>query len=222
MSVLGTGLAGYTPRMDPTSDTARPTRLLLHACCGPCLLEPLDALAEQADEVTILFANPNIHPAEEYERRRDTLRTYATSRNIEVVELPYDPAIWNERVLPLANAGPARCRACYAVRLGQAAGYAAAHGFDALATTLTVSPYQDAAAIAQEGRRAAEGVGIRYVDRDFRGLYAEATRRSRELGMYRQNYCGCALSDQEAQLQRAERKAARQAEKAARAGGGES
>ncbi len=202
--------------------TRRPTRLLLHACCGPCLIEPLDALAHQAEHVTIVFANPNIHPAEEYERRRDTLTEYAESLGIEVVELPYEPDVWAERVGGLRDAGAERCRACYALRLGQAARYAAENGFDALATTLTVSPYQDAEGIAQEGRRAAAEAHVTYVERDFRERYPDATRRSRELGMYRQNYCGCVYSKAEAEAERAERRARRAAEKAAggAAGGG--
>jgi len=79
---------------------------------------------------------------------------------------------------------------------------------------LTVSPYQDAEAIAEEGARAAAQAGIAYLDRDFRDRYPEATRRSREEGMYRQNYCGCVLSDIEAQQQRSARKAAKAAHKA--------
>jgi hypothetical protein len=46
---------------------------------------------------------------------------------------------------------------------------------------------------------------------DFRERYPDATRRSRELGMYRQNYCGCAPSAAEAERDRAARKAARAA-----------
>ncbi len=184
-------------------------KLLLHACCGPCLIEPLDALKAEADTVTILYANPNIHPAAEYERRRDTMAEYAAREGVEVVEAPYDPARWMIAVGPLADAGVERCRACFRLRLEESARYAADHGFDAIATTLTVSPYQDGAVIAEEGQRAAEAVGVTYVHRDFRGHYPEATRRSRELGMYRQNYCGCVLSDVEAQRARAERRAKR-------------
>ncbi len=54
-------------------------RLLLHACCGPCLIEPLEEFSATADELVIVYTNSNIHPAEEYERRRDTLRAYADS-----------------------------------------------------------------------------------------------------------------------------------------------
>ena len=198
----------------------RPARLLLHACCGPCLIEPLDRLAAEANEVTVAFANPNIHPAEEYVRRRDTLSEYAARVGVDVVELPYDRASWDAAVAPLASAGAERCRACYRLRLDATARYAADNGFDALATTLTVSPYQHHDAIRQEGQRAARDAGIVWLDRDFRDRYPDATARSRELGMYRQNYCGCVFSQAEAAEQRAARKATRAAEKAARHEGG--
>lgn len=89
--------------------------------------------------------------------------------------------------------------------------WAAEHGFDAVATTLTVSPYQDAESISAQGELAAEAAGVVYLERDFRDRYAEATKRSRELDLYRQNYCGCLMSELEAREQRASRKAAREA-----------
>lgn len=186
-------------------------KLLLHACCGPCLIEPLDALEAESHAVTVAYGNPNIHPREEYERRRDTLLAYADSHGVEVVELLYDVAAWMVAVGPLAEKGPERCRACFRLRLESAARYASEHGFDAIATTLTVSPYQDGAIIAEEGERAAASAGIAYVHRDFRDRYPAATQRSRDLGMYRQNYCGCLLSDLEALRARAERRARKNA-----------
>ena len=166
--------------------------------------------------MTIAFANPNIHPAEEYVRRRDTLVDYAKQAGVDVVELPYDPDAWERAVAPLAAAGRNRCRACYRLRLGLAAHMAAEGGYDALATTLSVSPYQDQAAINEEGQRAAADSGIAWLDRDFRGRYPDATARSREIGMYRQNYCGCLFSQAEAEADRQARREARAAEKAAR------
>jgi epoxyqueuosine reductase len=201
------------------SSPTRPHRLLLHACCGPCLLEPLDALLCEADSVTVAFANPNIHPAEEFERRRDTLLTYAEQVGVDVEVLPYDREAWDAQVAPLASAGPERCRACYRLRLGIAARFAAEHGFDALTTTLSVSPYQQHDAIQEEGERAASEVGIAWLRRDYREQYRDSVVRSRELGMYRQNYCGCDFSRAEAAAQRDERKARKAAEKLARAQG---
>ena len=41
-------------------------RILLHICCGPCSIYPVRRLQEQGFEVTSLYYNPNIHPAQEY------------------------------------------------------------------------------------------------------------------------------------------------------------
>lgn len=185
-------------------------KLLLHACCGPCLLEPFDALAAEHD-VEVAYANPNIHPAEEYERRRNTLVEHAEASGIPVHELPYEPEVWSRAVAGIEDNPQARCRACFDVRLSMAADYALAHGFEAIATTLTVSPYQDATAVQAAGATAAGARGLTYVHRDFRERYPNATRRSRELGMYRQNYCGCLFSEIEAREQREARRAARSA-----------
>jgi hypothetical protein len=188
-------------------------RIALHTCCGPCLLEPFDALASDGDEVVVVYANPNIHPVSEYERRRDTLMAYANDAGVNVVELPYDPGVWLERVAAHAHDRESRCRACYRLRLGMVSSWAAEQGFDAVATTLTVSPYQDAESISAEGELAAHAAGLIYLERDFRDRYAEATRRSRDLAMYRQNYCGCLMSELEAREERASRRAARTAAK---------
>lgn len=183
-------------------------RVMLHACCGPCLLEPYDALARE-HEVTVCYANPNIAPVEEYERRRDTLAAYAARAGIRVVELPYEPSLWEEAVAGLEHDQPRRCRACFRLRLGLVAEEARRQGYDAVATTLSVSPYQDPDAICGAGAEACEAAGVAFLDRDFRDRYPEATRRSRELGMYRQNYCGCLFSRAEADAERARRRAAR-------------
>ena len=53
------------------------------------------------------------------------------------------------------------------------------------------------------------------MERDFRDRYQQATQRSRELGMYRQNYCGCLLSDLEARADRERRREERRARKRA-------
>jgi predicted adenine nucleotide alpha hydrolase (AANH) superfamily ATPase len=187
-------------------------RLALHTCCAPCLLEPFDALSPEMDEIVVVYANPNIHPFEEYVRRRDTLVAYARTTGIEVVELPYDPARWLTEVGVHGNDRARRCRACYALRLRMVSDWAAENGFGAVATTLTVSPYQDPDVIAEEGERAAESAGVHHVATDFRARYPQATTRSRTLEMYRQNYCGCLLSDLEARGQREARRARRAAE----------
>ena len=217
-------------------------KLLLHACCGPCSLEPSRLLRAAGHDITILYANSNIAPREEYERRLATLRAWAASEDIPVIEGAYDPAAWErtagkagEAALasayketdlpPCLSVDPAlrqaRCRACYHLRLTECARLAAREGFEGIATTLTVSPYQYTDVIGEELSRCAQAAGVACVFEDFRPFYPEATRRSRALGMYRQNYCGCRFSAEEAaaerDLRRAQRAAQREAQLAAHA-----
>jgi predicted adenine nucleotide alpha hydrolase (AANH) superfamily ATPase len=183
-------------------------KVALHACCGPCLIEPLDTLAGE-HEVVVVFANPNIQPAAEYDLRRDTLSEWAEERGLTTVEVPYDSGLWEDAVADVRDEPGARCRRCYALRLGQVAAEGVRLGCEALSTTLSVSPYQDAEAIDEAGRKAAAAHGLIWLFEDYRPRYPEATRRSREAGMYRQNYCGCLPSKAEAEEDRARRRAER-------------
>lgn len=187
-------------------------KLLLHACCGPCSLEPVRLLLEEGHDITIAFSNPNIQPRAEYDHRLEVLRAWAEEQNLPVVELPYEDALWHEQVGSLEEAGHPRedrCRACYALRLEQAAHYAAAQGYDALSTTLAVSPYQFSEACHEELEAACNRHGLTCIWQDFRPYYPEATKRSRALGMYRQNYCGCLYSKAEAEAEREQRRVAK-------------
>lgn len=44
-------------------------RILLHSCCAPCSTYTLEYLTKFAD-VTVYYANSNIHPRAEYQRRK--------------------------------------------------------------------------------------------------------------------------------------------------------
>lgn len=185
-------------------------KLALHTCCAPCLLEPLDALSAEHD-VLVVYANPNIHPADEYRRRRDAVLEWTATSGVELVEVDYDPGAWDLAVAGVEGAPGERCRRCFELRLGMTAKVAADAGCEAVATTLSVSPYQDHDSIVEAGEAACAAHAVAFLETDFRDRFREATRRSRELGMYRQNYCGCRYSDAEAAVQRAERAARRQA-----------
>lgn len=181
-------------------------KILLHACCGPCSLEPTRLYLEEDADFSIFYSNPNIYPPVEYERRLDTLEEYVTSPNgIELVEGEYDPSTWEEEVAVYGTDREKRCRACYRIRFERLAAHAAENGFDAIDSTLSISPYQFTDAILEELQRAAEKHGLHAMGRDYHEHYAAATRKSRELGMYRQNYCGCRFSIAEAEKERRER-----------------
>lgn len=183
-------------------------KLALHACCGPCLLEPFDALAAEHD-IVVVYANPNIQPVAEYVARRDTLLAYAAGQGIDVAEVPYEPAAWDSATASVLDDPRERCRACYTLRLSLSAAEAVTRGCEALATTLSISPYQDPGMLDEVGRAVADQSGLVWAGADWRSRYPEATRRSRDLGMYRQNYCGCLPSREEAQRAREQRRARR-------------
>lgn len=186
--------------------------LLVHVCCGPCALEPVRLLREEGFEPTLAWSNPNIQPRSEYERRLSTLKGWAKDQGIAVVEVPEDRSrteLWERACAPKGFDREARCRACYALRLSAAADLAANLGFCALSTTLAVSPYQLHELCDELLVAIARSRGLEPVVRDWRSRYPEATRRARELGLYRQNYCGCRFSAAEAQLERIERRDAR-------------
>ena len=191
------------------------TPLLLHACCGPCSLEPVRLLREEGFEPTILWTNPNIQPLAEHALRLDTLLAWASDvAHVDVIVAGDDRAAWARTCAPAGFDRERRCRACYALRLEEACRVTRERGFEHVSTTLAVSPYQLFDACGEILRAAAARHGLTPVWRDFRPFYPEATRESRELGMYRQNYCGCRFSAAEAAIERHE---ARDARKAARA-----
>lgn len=179
-------------------------RLLLHACCGPCSLEPLRVLRSQGYDITIAYVNPNIEPADEYARRLDTLRGWAADEGVTVVEGPCDRGLWQRTVACWGTNRPARCAACYALRLREAARMAVRGGYGSLSTTLAVSPYQLFEACGRALEQVCMQEGLACVWEDFRPLYSQATARAKELGLYRQNYCGCRFSAAEAALERCE------------------
>ena len=192
------------------------TPLLLHACCGPCSLEPVRLLREEGFEPTILWTNPNIQPLAEHALRLDTLLAWASDvAHVDVIVAGDDRAAWERACAPAGFDRERRCRACYALRLEEACRVARERGFEHVSTTLAVSPYQLFDACGEILRAAAARHGLTPVWRDFRPFYPEATRESRELGMYRQNYCGCRFSAAEAALERHEARDARKAAKAA-------
>jgi len=187
----------------------------LHTCCGPCLLEPLDVLARE-HEVVVIFANPNIQPAEEHARRRDAMLHWARERGLSVHEVTTDQDAWEEAVAGFRDAPEKRCPRCYELRLRLAAAEASRLGCDALSTTLSVSPYQNLVAIDEAGVMAAAEHGLVWIFEDHRSRYSAAMGRSRDIGMYRQDYCGCLPSREEAEADRERRRAERAAKQRAR------
>lgn len=184
-------------------------KTLLHICCGPCSIYPLDWLRNEGHEVHGYFFNPNIHPYTEHQKRLATLEEYAALVGLPLI---VSEGYRQEEYFRLVAYREAeRCRFCYTLRLRQTARVARRGKFDYFTTTLLVSPFQKHDLIREVGDAAGLEYGVPFLYQDFRSGFKDGVQRSRELGMYRQQYCGCVFSEYEryAPRRRAEKKGAK-------------
>ena len=171
-------------------------RILLHICCAPCACFPNKALSEDGYSITGYWYNPNIHGFREYSKRLMTLGYFiARTGKMDIIESRYSLERW---VSEAAAADPQeRCRACYRVRMEETAAKAAETGIDCFTTTLLYSKYQDHECVRETAEKAAAAAGVSFLYRDFRAGWKAGIELSREMGLYRQGYCGCLFSEKE-------------------------
>ena len=166
----------------------------------------LERIADKA-KVTVFFFNPNISPADEYEKRLTELKRLISEMKpenpIELLETEYDPQEFFNAVKGLENIpeGGERCRKCFELRLGRTAKEAAAHRFDLFATTLTISPLKNAEVLNEVGEEKAKEAGAEWLPSDFKKKdgYKRSVELSAKYELYRQDYCGCVFSKREAE-----------------------
>ena len=84
----------------------------------------------------------------------------------------------------------------------RAASVAKSGRFDAFSTTLLVSPFQKHDLIRNIGEEAGKKYGVNFLYKDFREGYKEGVEKSKELGLYRQPYCGCIYSERDRYMPR--------------------
>lgn len=171
-------------------------RILLHACCAPCLVVPLDDLRSEGHEVTTLFFNPNIHPYAEYLRRLDAFTVYTGSNDVRTITERQQEEM-EDWLREVAFREAHRCRICFHFRMLKTARLAETKGFDAFSTTLLYSRFQKHDLLRSVCEAISEEVGIPFVYKDWRAGWNEGVKRYRKLGLYRQKYCGCIYSEKE-------------------------
>lgn len=177
--------------------------LLLHSCCGPCSTAVLKRLTDYFD-ISIYFYNPNIYPESEFYKRAETQKHVIAKMggNIELIVGSYEEDKYFESVKGFEDLGEGslRCKKCYEFRLREAARYAKTNNFDYFTTTLSVSPYKNVKWINEIGRELEEETGVKFLYADFKKKegYKESIDLSKKYNLYRQNYCGCKFSKDEA------------------------
>jgi epoxyqueuosine reductase len=175
--------------------------ILLHICCAPCAIYPIDELRKDGHTIAGFFYNSNVHPYAEYKKRKTEAEKYGKEVKLNVIAGDYDIENYFQHVV-YNESQPVRCPVCWWLRLNRTARFAKENGFDAFTTTLLASPYQDQDAIKSIGEDVAANTEIKFYCKDFRAGFKEAHTLAKSKGIYCQKYCGCVFSEKE----RAEKK----------------
>lgn len=173
-------------------------KILLHSCCGPCSSAVIERLKPNF-EITVFYYNPNIYPQDEFEKRLQNQKIVIENNlGVNLVSPSYDEMEYLEKVKGLEGEreGGKRCDVCFYLRLKQTAIFAKENGYDFFGTTLTVSSHKNAEHINKIGEEISKEIGIPFLYSDFKKNdgYKRSIILSREMDLYRQNYCGCRFS----------------------------
>ncbi len=171
-------------------------KLLLHVCCGPCAITTIAAVQNADFETAGLFYNPNIHPAQEYLRRRQGALEVAGRYGLDLRfnREEYEPRVFL-RAVHGRESSAERCRICYALRLMRTVLLARQNGFSHFSTSLLYSRRQRHDEIIETAKEAEKKSGVEFYYQDLRPTWQVGIDRSKEWGIYRQNYCGCIYSE---------------------------
>ena len=173
--------------------------LLLHSCCAPCAGEIMEAVAASEIKTTVYFYNPNIHPIQEYELRKEENKRYCQKLGFNFIDADYDKDNWFKRIKGLENEPERgeRCTKCFDMRFERSALYAHENKFSLFATTLGISRWKDLDQVNNSGLRAADRYsGLNFWDFNWRkaGGSPRMIEISKRDEFYQQEYCGCVYS----------------------------
>jgi predicted adenine nucleotide alpha hydrolase (AANH) superfamily ATPase len=172
-------------------------KILVHVCCAPDGAYVIGLLRPEYD-ITGFFYNPNIHPAGEYDRRVEDMRRVAVNLAFPLIEGEYDDTRWLSLTRKFKDEPEKgrRCDICYALRLERTAQVASEREFDFFTTVMTLSPWKKAPVLNRVGRMLGRRHHIAFLEADFKKKdgFRKSVALSRELKLYRQDYCGCIYS----------------------------
>jgi len=174
-------------------------KVLLHSCCAPCSGSVIEDMHKGGVDLTIYFYNPNIHPRQEYDIRKEENIRYAEKLGISFVDADYDKDRWFEMMQGHENDEERgeRCSMCFEMRFVRTAEYASRNGFKVITSCLGISRWKDFDQVTRSGVQAANRYpGVSYWAYNWRkdDGSQRMVKIAREEKFYQQQYCGCAYS----------------------------
>jgi predicted adenine nucleotide alpha hydrolase (AANH) superfamily ATPase len=146
-------------------------------------------------EVMGFFYRHNIHPYSECLKRQENLESYARQIGLQlIIQDGYDLEGFIQNVVYREKD---RCTYCYHDRLRTTALLANRGKFDYYSSTLLYSKFQKHDLIKSIGESIGKSTGVPFFYEDFRSGWKEGIEKSKDMQMYRQQYCGCIYSEKE-------------------------
>lgn len=173
-------------------------KIVLHACCAICSGYPISYLKDMGYQVCVYFYNPNIYPFEEYQKRLEAQRILCRHMGCELIEGDYNPQEYYEYVKGFENEPEKglRCNKCFELRLRKTAEFAKSVNVENFTTSIVISPHKKFAKLTEIGEKIAYDTNLKYLAIDFKKNdgFLKTNKISKELNLYRQNYCGCSFA----------------------------
>lgn len=171
--------------------------VLLHTCCAPCATASLERLLNDYN-VIAYFYNPNIHPENEYDIRKNDIIRLADYYNIELIIGNYDKDNWLKTVEGFEKEpeGGKRCDLCFQMRFDSSAKKTKELGIEKFTSTLSISPHKNFEKIKEISEKISNKYGVKFLPENFKKKngFKRSIDLSKKLGFYRQTYCGCCFS----------------------------
>jgi len=170
-------------------------KILVHICCAPCAVYPFRKLWEEFEQVLGFWYNPNIHPFLEYQKRLEAVKIWAEKEKVKVIyKDEYDI---KKFLRQLVYRESQRCFFCYRERLEKTAIFARRGKFDYFSSTLILSPHQNQKLLKTTMEVVGKEYGVEPYLKKIEEGWQKGRQLSREMNLYRQQYCGCIYSEEE-------------------------
>lgn len=167
--------------------------IFLHVCCGPCATSSIERLKDENYFPTLFFSNDNIDTLDEFEKRFNEAKKVASFYSVDIIKAPYNHDLWLESIkgLECEKEGGSRCIKCFFYNLNKLSEESKKRGYSSFTTTLSVSRFKNSEKIFTEGEKFE---GFTPINFKKKGGFERSIKLSKEMGLYRQNYCGCEFS----------------------------
>ena len=167
--------------------------ILLHACCAICSGYPISLLKEMGYSPIVYFCNPNLDSIEEFNRRLEAQKTVCKYHDVELLVEEYNHEEFLNVAKGLENEPERgkRCEKCIRLRLEKSSKKAKELNINKYTTSLVISPHKNFIQISNIGKEFEHNA--QYIPIDFKKKdgFLKTNKLSKELNLYRQNYCGC-------------------------------